>query len=143
MATKIEINDFRDQLARGVHNFGTHTFKIACSNTAITSGMAALGDITAISLANITGGVNPTVTITASEAAGTMTIGGDTITLTASGGAVPTFRYYALYNDSATSPVDALVLAWDHGSAVTLAQNETFKISFNNDDTAGTILTIA
>jgi hypothetical protein len=143
MATKIEIQDFRDQLARGVHNFGSHTFRIACSNTAITVGMTMLSEITAISLANITGGVNPAVTVTAVEAAGTMTISGNAVTLTASGGAVPTFRYYALYNDTATSPVDALVLAWDHGSAVTLALNETFKISFNSTDVAGTILTIA
>lgn len=142
MATKIEIQDFREQLAKAVHNFATHTFKLAFSNTAITTGMAALSEITAISLTNTTAGANPAVTVTAAEAAGTMTIGGDAVTLTATG-AVGPFQYYALYNDTATSPADALVLAWDHGSAVTLASGETFKISFNNDDTAGTILTIA
>jgi hypothetical protein len=142
MANKIEIQDFREQLAKGVHVFGTHTFKLAFSNTAITTGMAALSEITAISLTNTTAGANPTVTITAAESAGTMTIGGDAVTLTATG-AVGPFRYYALYNDTATSPADALVLAWDHGSEITLASTETFKVSFNNDDTAGTILTIA
>jgi hypothetical protein len=104
--------------------------------------MAALSEITQIAYTNISGGVAPTATLTISESAGTATLAGDAVTITATG-AVPTFRYYGLYNDSATSPADALIAWWDHGSAVTLANTETFKISFNNDDTAGTIFTLA
>jgi hypothetical protein len=139
MATIIYCDDFSEQIAKAIHNFGTHTFKLAFSNTAPIAANAVLADITQIAYTNSDGPL--TVTITASEASGTMTIGGDTVTLTASGGSVATFRYYTLYNDTATN--DNIVCSWDHGSAVTLANGETFKVSFNNDDTAGTILTIA
>lgn len=142
MAAVIKINDFKEQLGKGVHHFGTDTFKLVFTNAAPVAANAVLADLTRVALTNTSGGdVDPTVTITASETDGTMTVGGDSVTLTATG-AVGPFQYYTLYNDSATSPADALVQAWNHGSAVTLASGETFKISFNNDDTAGTILTI-
>lgn len=37
MATVIYCDDFSEQLALGVHNFGSHTFKLALTNTAITT----------------------------------------------------------------------------------------------------------
>ena len=52
------------------------------------------------------------------------------------------FRYYVLYNDTATSPADALIAWWDHGSAVTLADTETFTVKFSNA-TPGAIFTLA
>lgn len=145
MATKIEIQDFREQLGKGIHHFGTDVFKLIFSNDAPLVGDTTKADVTRVSLANTSGGdVDPTVTITTDETTtpGTMMIKGNAVTLTATG-AVGPFRYYSLYNDTATSPADALVLAWDHGSSVTLALNETFKVSFNGTDVAGTILTIA
>ena len=48
--------------------------------------------------------------------------------ITATGGAIATHRYYVLYNDSATSPADALVGYLDYGSAVDLADTETMTI---------------
>lgn len=141
-ATVIKINDFTEQLSKGIHQFGTHTFKLALCSAAPVSTNTILTDLTQIAYTNISGGVAPTVTITVSETTGTTSIGGDSVTITATG-AVPSFQYYALYNDSATSPADALVQAWNHGSTITLATGETCKFSFNNDDTAGTILTIA
>ena len=53
----------------------------------------------------------------------TLTVADEVLTAT---GAVATFRYLHYYNDTATSPADALVLGYDHGSAVTLANTETF-----------------
>lgn len=137
-----KFQDFSEQLAKGVHQFGTHTFKLFLTNSAPVATNTVLGDITQIAYTNISGGVAPTITIDVSESTGTTTIGGDAVTITATD-TVPTFRYYGIYNDSATSPLDALVGWWDHGSAVDLAAAETFKVSFNNDDTAGTILTLA
>lgn len=141
MATATKFQDFSEQLSKGVHQFGTHTFKLVLTNSAPLATNTVLSDITQIANGNgyTTGGA--TVTISVSESAGTTTIGGDAVTWTASGGPMGPFRYYVLYND--TSPTDALVCFWDHGSAVTLASGESFKASFNNDDTAGTILTIA
>ncbi len=142
MATVIYNDDFSEQLAKGVHNFASHTFRLALSNTAIDTGDAAKADLTEIAYTNLPGGVAQAVTVTSAESSGTMTISADAVTLTASG-AVGPFQYYSLYNDSATSPADAIVMSWNHGSAVTLANGESFKVSFNSDDTAGTILTIA
>lgn len=142
MATVIYINDFSEQPFKGVHNFASHTFKLALSNTAIVSTNSVLADLTQISYTNISGGAAPTVTVTATETTGTLTVGVDQVVITATG-TVPTFQYYAIYNDSATSPADALVMAWNHGSAVDLSTGETFTINFNNDSTAGTIFTVA
>lgn len=137
-----KFQDFSEQLAKGIHVFGTHTFKLALTNSAPVATNTVLADITQIANGNgyTTGGA--TVTITVSETTGTTTIGGDAVTWTATGAMGP-FRYYVLYNDSATSPADALVGWWDHGVAVTLAASETFTVNFNNDATAGTILTVA
>ena len=143
MATVIYCDDFSEQLALGVHNFGSHVFKLALTNTAITPSMVNKGGITGeIAYTNISGGTNPTVSVGSSEASGTMTINGDEVVITATG-TVPDFRYYALYNDSATSPLDAIVISWDHGTTVSLASTETFTIKFNNTSVNGTIMTVA
>jgi hypothetical protein len=51
------------------------------------------------------------------------------------------FQYVVLMNDTATN--DPLIGWWDYGSALTLANGETFSVKFNNSDTTGTILTLA
>lgn len=143
MATFNKFYDYSEQESRGVHQWGTHTFKLALTNSAPVATNTVLADITQIAGTGgyTTGGA--TVTITISESTGTTTVGGDAVTWTGSGAGMGPFRYYVLYNDSATSPADALVAWWDHGSAVTLAAGETFTVNFNNDATAGTIWTKA
>ena len=133
-------NDFAEQLAKGVHNFGTDTIKLFLSNSAPVATNAALSEITEIDYANISGAAAPTVTVAVSDATDTV-LSSDQVVITATG-AVPTFQYYGLYNDSAVSPADALICWWDHGSAVTLADGETFTVKFNNQASAGTILTL-
>lgn len=143
MPTYNKFQDFVEQLVEGVHDFDAHTFRLFLSSTAPTAGMAALSEVTGqIAYTNISGGVAPQVTMQTSEASGTMTVAADAVVVTATG-TVPTFRYYGIYNDSATTPVvDALVCWWDHGSDVNLATSETFTVNFNNDPTAGTIFTL-
>lgn len=142
MATVTKFQDFADQLARGVHDWDANVFKVALTNSAPLATNTILADITQISGTNgyTTGGA--TTTITVSETGGTATVQGTSVTFTASGGAMGTFRYYVLYNDTATSPADALVAFWDHGSAVTLNSGDSFEIRFNNS-TPGTIFTLA
>lgn len=141
MATYNKFQDFSEQLNRGVHNFGTQTFKVALTNSAPVATNTVLADITQIGAGNgyTTGG--NTTTITLSETAGTTTVQGTQVVFTASGGTMATFRYWVLYNDSSTSPADALIAWWDNGSAVSLADGESFTIKFNNV-TPGTIFTL-
>jgi hypothetical protein len=140
MATFIKIQDFSEQLTKGIHQFGTHTFKLALCSAEIVATNVNLAAVTQIAYTNISGGAAPTVTVTVSETTGTTTVGVDQVVITATD-TVPTFQYYAIYNDTATG--DPLVCAWNHGSAVNLAAGETFTINFNNDSTAGTIFTLA
>lgn len=141
MATITKIQDFSEQLVRGVHQFGTHTFKLALSNTAPSATNTQLSNITQIAYTNLLGGVAPTVTITVAETSGTTTVGGDQVVFTATG-ALPTFQYLILYNDTATNK--NLVDFWDNGTAITLANaGETFTWKFNNTASNGTIFTLA
>lgn len=142
MATQNKFQDFAEQLEKGVHNFATHTFKVALTNSAPAATNTILADITQISGTNgyTTGGT--ATTVTTSESSGTMTISGTQVVFTASGGSMGPFRYAVLYNDSATSPADALISWVDYGSAITLLDTETLTIKFNNAS-PGTIHTLA
>jgi hypothetical protein len=142
MATFAKFQDFSEQLIRGIHDWDAHTFKVALTNSAPVGTETGLSGITQITAANgYTAGGN-TTTISIAESTGTTTVSGTQVVFTASGGAMGTFRYYVLYNDTATSPADALVCYWDHGSAVTLNDGESFTIKFNNAS-PGTIFTLA
>lgn len=142
MATLVKFQDFKEQLGKGIHDLSADTIKVFLTNTAPNAATAAaLANITEIAYTNISGGVAPTITKQYTEAAGVGTFAADALVITATA-AVPTFQYYGLYNDTATSPADALICYWDHGSAVTLATGETFTITFGADATMGTIMTI-
>jgi len=109
MASYNKFNDFSEQLVEGVHDFGANTFKVALSNSAPAASNTVLADITQISGTNgyTTGGTATTISL--SETSGTTTVNGTQVVFTASGGSMEPFRYVVLYNDSATSPLDALV----------------------------------
>ena len=142
MASYNKFNDFSEQIVDGVHDFGANTFKVALSNSAPIASNTVLADITQISGTNgyTTGGTATTIAV--SETGGTTTVTGTEVVFTASGGSVGPFRYVVLYNDSATSPLDALVAWWDYGSSITLADGETFTVKFSNTS-PGAIFTLA
>ncbi len=142
MAAFNKFEDFVEQLGLGKHVFGTHVLKCALTNGAPVAGNTILANVTQISGTNgyTTGGESAAATW--AEAAGTATLTGTKIVWTATG-AVGPFRYVVLYNDTQTSPVDPLIGWWDYGSALTLANGETFSVLFNNSQTTGSILTLA
>lgn len=142
MATVTKFNDFSEQLIRGVHDWDAHVFRVALSNVAPVATNAVLADITQIAAGNGYTAGGATTTVTISETGGTTTVQGTQVTFTASGGAIATFRYLVLYNDTATSPADALIQFYDHGSAVVLNAGDSFVFSFNGT-TPGNILTLA
>lgn len=145
MATYNKFQDFAEQIAKGVHNFASHIFKVTLTNTAPVATQTTLDTVTnhpAPAAANGYPAGGLATTITTSEASGTMTISGTQVVFTASGGQIGPFRYAILYNDTASSPADALVAWWDYGSSITLNDTETFTVRFNNAS-PGTIMTIA
>jgi hypothetical protein len=83
-------------------------------------------------------------TISIAEVTGTTTVSGTQVVFTATAGGIGPFRYAILYNDTATSPADALVAWWDYGTVggITLADTETFTVKFSNT-TPGAIFTLA
>lgn len=145
MATYNKFQDFSEQLARGVHDWDAHTFKVALTNTAPLATQTTWNttDHPAPAAANgyTAGGTATTISI--SESSGTTTVSGTQVVFTASGGQIGPFRYVILYNDTATSPADAAIAWWDYGTpGVTLNDTETFTVKFSNT-TPGAIFTLA
>jgi hypothetical protein len=135
MATFTKFQPFVEAVAEKKHNLGSDQLVIALTNTVPVNTNAVLTDITQISYTNLS--TRNVTTSASAQTTGTYKLTLADLVLTASG-AVATFRYVVLYNDTATN--DDLIGWWDYGSAVTLANGETFTIDF--DGSAG-VLTIA
>lgn len=145
IAAFTKFQDFSEQLIRGVHDWDAHTFKVALTNTAPVNTQASLDTVTnhpAPAAANGYTAGGATTTISVSESAGTTTVQGTQVVFTASGGNLGPFRYAILYNDTATSPADALIGFFDYGSSITLGDTEALTVQFNSTS-PGTILTLA
>jgi hypothetical protein len=141
MATYNKFEQFAQDLCEKVHNLSSDTLSVYLSNaTPSASADAVKADLAEIATGNGYTGPQDTQN-TGAEAAGTYTLTGTKVVVTAAGGTVGPFRYVALMNDTATN--DPLVGWWDYGSALTLNDGETFSIKFNNSDTTGTIITVA
>jgi hypothetical protein len=131
MASYNKIQDYAEQVNKAVHNWSTHTFKAALSNTAILATNAVFANITEISAANgySAGGMTlDTVTLTESSGTAKVTIADEVLTAS---GAVGPFRYVYIYNDTPTSPADPGVCWYDYGSSISLANGETFTLDFD------------
>lgn len=100
-----------------------------------------LADITQIAAGNGYTNGGQATTISVAEVAGVTTISGTQVVFTAAGGAMGPLRYAVLYNDTATSPADALIGWWDYGSSISLQDGENITVKFNNAS-PGAILTI-
>jgi hypothetical protein len=145
MATFNKVNDFVENIAHGVMDLETDQLVVALSNTApgseasnpTASGNGVLANVTQISYTNLS---SRNITTTSSlETTGTYKLTLNDLVLTASG-AVATFRYVYIYNDTPTSPADPIIGYYDYGSSVTLANGETFTVDF---DGSNGLLTIA
>lgn len=125
MVAFVKHEPFVEDLAEKVHNLGSDTITVYLSATAPTASWGTLSQVTQVSYTNLSTRV---VTISASsQTSGTYSAVATDLVLTASG-AVATFRYVGLYNDTAAS--DQLIGYYDYGSSVTLASGETFTLDF-------------
>ena len=126
MATFNKFNAWAENLVESA-NLATDQFVIALSNTLPVNTNSVLADITQISYTNLSS--RNLTTASASQTGGTFSLTLNDLTLTASG-AVATFRYVIIYDDTPTSPADPLVGWYDYGSSITMANAETFTIDF-------------
>jgi len=135
MATYTKVNSFVEGLAEKKIDLSGAGLTVALTNTAHTSTWTKLSELTQVSYTNLSARV---LTVSSSaQTAGTYKLVLADLTLTASG-AVGPFQYVYIYDDSSTD--DLLIAYYDYGSAVTLANLETFTLDF--DGSAG-CLTIA
>lgn len=135
-----KVNDFAEDMPHKVHDLANDQLVVALSDTAPASetndptadGNGVLANVTEISYTNLS---SRNITTTSSgQTSGTYKLVLQDLTLTASGSVGP-FRHVYIYNDTPTSPADPLIAHYDYGSSITMANNETFKIDF--DDTNG------
>ena len=137
MATFNKINSFVEALAEKKHDLGSDTITVAlcAAASAPVAGNAVLADLTQIAYTNLSARV--VTTVSSSQTGGTYKLTLQDLTLTASGGSVATFRYIALYNETAAS--DELIGWYDYGSDLTLADGESLTIDFDGSNGVLTI----
>jgi hypothetical protein len=133
-----KFQDFAEQVLRGKHDFGSHVFKVALTNTAPAATNAVLADVTQISGGAYTAGGYVLEGVTLTETGGTAKVVITDEVIAASGGAIGPFRYAVVYND--TTSGKPLVGFSDYGSSITINDGESLAIDF--DPSAG-VLTLA
>ncbi len=140
MPTFNKFNAFAENQYVAKIDWDSDVFKLAFTNTLPLATNSILSDITQITPGFGYSSGGPTTTITYSRTGGVLSVFGTQVTLTASGGAIASFQYYVLYDDSIATPVKPLVGWWNHGSVITLNDTDSFIVKFNNAS-PGLILT--
>jgi hypothetical protein len=138
MASFNKFNQFTKDLIEKVHNFSSDSIKILLTNTAPVATNAVKADLTEISAGNGYSAGGAVTTITTSTSSGTAKVVGTDVVFIATGSVGP-FRYAVIWNDTPTSPADPLIGWWDYGSAVTLANGETFTVDLDGTNGVFTI----
>lgn len=131
MATFVKFPSFAKAVLRGVHNFESHVFKAALTNTLPATTAAMLADITQVSGGAYPAGGYTLDGVTLSDAAGVAKVTIADEIIAAAGGAVGALRYAVVYNDSAAGK--PLVGYVDYGSSITLGDGESLALDFDPD----------
>jgi flagellar capping protein FliD len=139
MAAHNKFNSFAGNLLRAKHDFDTHVFKVALTNSAPVNTNTILANITQIAATGgyVAGGYTLD-SVVLSESSGTAKVVIADEVITASGASIGPFRYAVVYNDTSTG--DMLMCWYDYGAPVTLLDTENFTLDF--DGSAG-VFTLA
>jgi len=125
MATYYKFQPWVEYLTEGV-NCDSDQFVVALTNTLPLNTYATLNQISEISYTNLSS--RNLTTTSSSQTSGTFSLKLSNLTLTASG-AVGPFQYVVIYDDTVTG--DPLVAWFDYGSAITMANADTFTLTFD------------
>lgn len=130
MAAFNKFNSFVEAAMEKAHNLGSDVLKILLTNVAPVATNTVKANLTEIGAGNgyTAGGTAVTISSSA-QVSGTYKLVGADVVFTASGGTIGPFRYAVLYNETAAA--DELIGWWDYGSAITLANGETFTVDFD------------
>ncbi len=142
MAAAQKFNIYTENVAEKVHDHGADSHKVMLALVAPVATNTVFANLTDIAAGNgyTAAGDVVAVSESAQDPAGTYKLTLTDNVWTASGGSIADFRYPVLYNDTPTGPVDPLVLFWDRGSTVSLADGETF--TWDQDIAGAGVLTI-
>ena len=136
-AAYVKYNDFVEQLCKGIHHLHA-----AGDDVKVVIHSDAPTEPTDVSLSNLTqvtgtgytaGGIDIVNDITESPAGTANLTSGLASTdavWTGGAGGFTAGQYVSIYNDTATSPADALIASWNYGSSFTVAVGETFTVDF-------------
>jgi len=129
MASYNKFNQTVEDWLEGAYTASTDQFVVALT-TAANAPVATnsiLSDLTEIVYTNLS--TRDITTSSSGQTSGTFTQLFTDLVLTASG-AVATFRYVVVYNDTPTSPLNPLLCWYDYGSDLTLASGETLTLNW-------------
>lgn len=133
MATYNKFQSFVEYLAEGVCNFQTDQLTVALTTNANAPSASldlVLTDIIEIAYTNLS--ARDITTSSSSQTGGTYSYVPTDLTLNATG-AVATFRWVVIYDNTPTSPADPLIAYFDYGADVTLASGESFTLDFGTE----------
>jgi hypothetical protein len=141
MVALVKFNHFGDMLLRGEHRFASSiaggsgltadTFKLALTQLVPLPTHQVYDDIITANMTNTSGYTagGETLSITLTVAGAVAKVAMADVTFTASGGTIGPFRYGFIYNDRGSS--NYLVAFFDHGSSITIASGDNFKVDFD------------
>ena len=131
MTTFNKFNCFVADICNKVHNLGADVLQVALCATANApvATNTVLANLTQVAYTNLSTQV--ITIISSTQTSGTYKLVLVDLVLTASGGAVASFQYIVIFNQTSVTPTDALIGWYNYGSALTLADGDTFTIDFD------------
>lgn len=138
MAVLNKFNSFTTDLTNGAHLFQSHVYKVMLTNTAPIATNTVFANITDIAAGNGYTAGGTATTVSKSNTTGVEKLLFSDVVFTATG-AMATFRYAVVYNDTQTSPAKPLVGWTDYGSAVSMVNTNTFTVDFDGTNGAITV----
>ena len=141
MAAFNKFNQWPQDLATAVHNLNTAALKVMLSNSAPAATNAVKADIAEIAAGfGYAAGGGAATFVSGVQTGGIYKLVLNDVLFTAAGGAIATFRYAILYNDTPVTPLKPLIGWWDFGAAVNITNGNSFLVDC---DAANGVLTIS